>query len=234
MQFNRLHHQKISHVLSSLDKKKLLDSSCYFGGGTAIALRYGEYRESVDIDFMVSDINGYRFLRNESTNPGGISNLFSFTHMIDTSADVRADQYGIRTFLRVMETSIKFEIVLEGRIKFGVPEYSDDLPGVPCLNSIDLIASKLLANSDRWGDVSVYSRDLIDLAMMTCDKGDWGQALLKASSAYGEAIKNDLFKAIAMFLQQPMYVQRCCKNLKIGIAPSGLIDRVRRLEKYVV
>ena len=65
MQFNRPHHQKIAHVLSSLDKKKLLDASCYFGGGTAIALKYGEYRESVDIDFMVSDLNGYRSLRNE-------------------------------------------------------------------------------------------------------------------------------------------------------------------------
>ena len=140
MQFNRPHHQKIAHVLSSLDKKKLLDASCYFGGGTAIALKYGEYRESVDIDFMVSDLNGYRSLRNESTNQGGIANLFSAMNLIDASADVRADQYGIRTFLRVMETSIKFEIVLEGRVKFDLPEYSDDLPGVPCLSNVDLIA----------------------------------------------------------------------------------------------
>jgi len=189
MQFNRPHHQKIAHVLSSLDKKKLLDASCYFGGGTAIALKYGEYRESVDIDFMVSDLNGYRSLRNESTNQGGIANLFSAMNLIDASADVRADQYGIRTFLRVMETSIKFEIVLEGRVKFDLPEYSDDLPGVPCLSNVDLIASKLLANSDRWGDVSVYSRDLIDLAMMTLDKDEWDQGLTKSSGAYGEAIK---------------------------------------------
>lgn len=234
MQFNRPHHQKIAYVLSSLDKKKLLDASCYFGGGTAIALKYGEYRESVDIDFMVSDLNGYRSLRNESTNQGGIANLFSAMNLIDASADVRADQYGIRTFLKVMETSIKFEIVLEGRVKFDLPEYSDDLPGVPCLSNVDLIASKLLANSDRWGDVSVYSRDLIDLAMMTHDKDEWDQALTKSSGAYGEAIKKDLVKAMDMFLRQPIYVQRCCKNLKIDIPPSSLIDRVRHLEKYVV
>jgi hypothetical protein len=36
---------------------------CYFGGGTAMALRYGEYRESVDIDFLVSDLAGYREMR---------------------------------------------------------------------------------------------------------------------------------------------------------------------------
>ena len=28
------------------------------------ALRYGEYRESVDIDFLVSDLASYRHLRN--------------------------------------------------------------------------------------------------------------------------------------------------------------------------
>jgi hypothetical protein len=30
-----------------------------FAGGTAIALRYGEYRESVDIDFLGSDLASY-------------------------------------------------------------------------------------------------------------------------------------------------------------------------------
>ncbi|MBM3349738.1 MAG: nucleotidyl transferase AbiEii/AbiGii toxin family protein, partial [Betaproteobacteria bacterium] len=29
---------------------------CFFGGGTAITLRHGEYRESVDIDFLISDV----------------------------------------------------------------------------------------------------------------------------------------------------------------------------------
>ncbi|MFM8338733.1 MAG: nucleotidyl transferase AbiEii/AbiGii toxin family protein, partial [Fluviibacter sp.] len=28
---------------------------CYFGGGTAIALRYGEYRESVDIAVVCTE-----------------------------------------------------------------------------------------------------------------------------------------------------------------------------------
>jgi nucleotidyltransferase AbiEii toxin of type IV toxin-antitoxin system len=32
-------------------------------GGTAIAFRYGEYRESLDLDFPVSDRDGYRALR---------------------------------------------------------------------------------------------------------------------------------------------------------------------------
>ncbi|MGK0399132.1 MAG: putative nucleotidyltransferase component of viral defense system [Gammaproteobacteria bacterium] len=35
-----------------------------FAGGTAIALRYGEYRESVDIDFLAS----YRYLAIQSVS----------------------------------------------------------------------------------------------------------------------------------------------------------------------
>lgn len=51
--FKRAHHQLIAQVLCALDGKLLREANCLFGGGTAIALRYGEYRESVDIDFLV-------------------------------------------------------------------------------------------------------------------------------------------------------------------------------------
>jgi predicted nucleotidyltransferase component of viral defense system len=44
-----------------------------FAGGTAIALRYGEYRESVDIDFLASDLASYRYLTIQS-----ISRVFKY------------------------------------------------------------------------------------------------------------------------------------------------------------
>lgn len=56
--FERPHHQRIAHVLATLDADALRQHACLFGGGTCIALRYGEYRESVDIDFLVSDAQG--------------------------------------------------------------------------------------------------------------------------------------------------------------------------------
>ena len=46
MQFERPHHQRIAHVLSALNGETLVQHGCLFGGGTCIALRYGEYRES--------------------------------------------------------------------------------------------------------------------------------------------------------------------------------------------
>ena len=62
--FIRPHHQQIAKVLESLDADLLKQHNCLFAGGTAIALRYGEYRESVHIDFLVSDLASYGHLRN--------------------------------------------------------------------------------------------------------------------------------------------------------------------------
>jgi hypothetical protein len=46
--FTRLHHQAIAQVLHALDGDLLREHACLFGGGTAIAMRFGEFRESVD------------------------------------------------------------------------------------------------------------------------------------------------------------------------------------------
>jgi hypothetical protein len=37
-----------------MDGKFLAQAKCYFGGGTQLALAHGEFRESRDIDFLVS------------------------------------------------------------------------------------------------------------------------------------------------------------------------------------
>jgi hypothetical protein len=233
MPFMREHHQKIAHVLNSLNHEKLSNAHCYFGGGTAIALKYGEYRESVDIDFMVSDIHGYRQLRSDATDPGGLANIFSTLSQIDTSQEVRADQYGIRSAVKVMGSSIRFEIVLEGRITFDQPGDADKIHGVQCLNVADLIASKLLANSDRWGDASVFSRDLIDLVMMKFTTTEWQSGFAKSTRAYGESIHRDLIKACDAFLNKPIHVQGCLSRLKMNIPPTVLVDKVRDLKSFL-
>jgi hypothetical protein len=233
MPFMREHHQKIAHVLNSLNHEKLSNAHCYFGGDTAIALKYGEYRESVDIDFMVSDIHGYRQLRSDATDPGGLANIFSTLSQIDTSQEVRADQYGIRSAVKVMGSSIRFEIVLEGRITFDQPGDADKIHGVQCLNVADLIASKLLANSDRWGDASVFSRDLIDLVMMKFTTTEWQSGFAKSTRAYGESIHRDLIKACDTFLNKPVHVQGCLSRLKMNIPPTVLVDKVRDLKSFL-
>ena len=94
--FSRPHHQRIAKVLEALDGDLLHQHHCLFAGGTAIALRYGEYRESVDIDFLVSDLASYRYLRT-SVREQGFQALMRHTDagQLQTS-DIRSDQYGIK------------------------------------------------------------------------------------------------------------------------------------------
>ena len=151
-------------MLAALDAPKLEAHHCLFGGGTAMALRYGEYRESVDIAFLVSDLAGYRALRQALTDAAGVRNIARPGATLIATREVRADQYGIRTMLEEDGVQIKFEIVLEARIDLEQPPTdADRLCGVAALTPLDMAASKLLANSDRWRDDAVHSRDLIDL-----------------------------------------------------------------------
>jgi hypothetical protein len=85
-------------------------------------------------------------------------------------ADFRANQYGIRTQAIVAGARIKFEIVLEGRIELAVPGDSDRICGVSTLTPLDMAASKLLANADRWRDDGVFSRDIFDLERIRPDQ----------------------------------------------------------------
>lgn len=73
--FKRPHHQKIATVLDAMNADLLRQTKCYFGGGTAISLQLNEFRESMDIDFLCADQNGYRKLR-ESVFTHGLGELF--------------------------------------------------------------------------------------------------------------------------------------------------------------
>jgi hypothetical protein len=61
--FERAAHQRVAALLGALDVEHLQRSKCVFGGGTRIALELGEYRESRDVDFLVSDADAYASLR---------------------------------------------------------------------------------------------------------------------------------------------------------------------------
>ena len=126
--FQRPHHQRIARVLSELNGPLLRKNNCLFGGGTAIALRYGEYRESVDIDFLVSDVTSYRALRQLLTGPVGMMAIFNpGVSAVNQTRQVQADQYGIRTAVSVDGQPIKLEIILEGRMELAAPAPTGEL-----------------------------------------------------------------------------------------------------------
>lgn len=228
--FNREHHIRIAMILQSLDVELLNDNSCYFGGGTAIVLSHNEYRESLDIDFLVSDKKGYQTLRN-LLNENGINAITRKNMELISVKGIRADQYGVRTMLLVDKTEIKFEIVLEGRIQLEKPQPKDCICGVTTLSSLDMACSKLLANSDRWHDNSVFSRDLIDLAMLDVSRATLKSAIEKAAEAYGESIERDLGKAIQNLANHHGRLEECMNALKIEGVPKALLwSRIRNLK----
>jgi hypothetical protein len=233
--FERPHHQRIAHVLGALNAPLLRQSNCLFGGGTAIALKYGEYRESVDIDFLVSDVSSYRALRQLLTGPLGIGALVrEGATALTQTRDFRADQYGIRTMLLVAEQKIKFEIILEARIALATPTAKDEICGVATLTPLDLATSKLLANSDRWADDGVFNRDVIDLGMMKPPLTLLRQAVAKAQGAYGQAILQDLDKALQRLQTRHDWLERCMQATAIHLPKAVIWQRLRALRRILV
>jgi hypothetical protein len=234
MQFERPHHQRIAHVLTALNGATLRQLGCLFGGGTCISLRYGEYRESVDIDFLVSDAAGYRELRQLLTNPDGLA---AITHPhampLVTRREVRSDQYGIRTQVQMDGQAIKFEIVREARIALEPPAPIDAICGVSTLTSLDLATSKLLANSDRQADDGVFSRDVIDLAMMGLPLPILRAALTKSEQAYGPSVAHDLGKAIDRLQNRSGWLERCMQVMSMRLPKAVLWQKVRALRRIV-
>lgn len=234
MQFERPHHQRIAHVLNALDGATLRQHGCLFGGGTCIALLHGEYRESVDIDFLVSDTAGYRELRQLLTGPSG---LVAITHPravpLIALREIRADQYGIRTQVQMDGQAIKFEIVREARIALEPPGAKDAICGVSTLTRLDLATSKLLANSDRQADDGVFSRDVIDLAMMDLPLPALRAALAKAELAYGASIARDLGKAIDRLQNREGWLVRCMQVMAMQLPKAVLWQKVRALRRIV-
>jgi hypothetical protein len=229
--FKREHHQQIVQVLQALDACMLREHHCYFGGGTAIVLRRGEYRESVDIDFLISDIDAYRALRRQLQEQQALECLFGVARgPLLNVLEIRADRYGICTMLPMATTRIKFEIVFEARIVFELPGPGDQVAGVSTLTEIDLAASKLLANVDRWADAGVFSRDVIDLAMLELSKRDWGKAFEKAGSAYGDAVGRDVHKAVEKLKGHPDRLSKCLSALAVDVPQAVILDRLKRLD----
>lgn len=223
--FERVHHQRIEQVLEALDARLLLKHRCLFGGGTAIALANGEHRESVDIDFICCSIDGYREIRG-LVGGGGIGALMNGA--ISLLREPRIDQYGIRCVLQVAREPIKFEIIFEGRVQFADPLPEDRICGVWSLALQDKVATKLMANSDRWADAGVVSRDIIDLAVLADAAGTLDPlGVAKAVRAYGPSVLKDLDKARTHLLDHPGRLRECMKKLGMTLPEANLRQRLQ-------
>lgn len=206
-------------MLSKLNAPLLAEHNCWFGGGTAIVLANGEFRESVDIDFLVSDRQSYRQLR-QIVRDRGLDALT--TRELELGRPPSVDGHGIRASALVAGVAIKIEIIHEGRIDLDTPSPDDEICGVRILTRTDQVASKLLANDDRWADTSTFSRDLIDLAMMRPDAAALKAGAHKAVDAYGKTVGESLNKAVSYLQERPHRLDEYIRALKID-APRAVV-----------
>lgn len=182
--FGKPEHRIIAEALGLMDRDFLTANQCWFGGGTAIVMKLGEYRRSLDLDFLCADASGYRELRTRASELGVRA---FFPEPVEAVRDFQVDQYGLRTVVRLREQTIRFEVVREGRIDLR-GHFDDDL-GIPALVPADMFAEKLLANADRSQDRAVAYRDAFDLGMLVrAYRQIPTEALDKAQAAYGPDI----------------------------------------------
>ena len=130
--------------------------------------------------------------------------------------EVRADRYGIRTFLDIAGSKVKIEIVLEGRVQL----HGESCMGLtlPCLDRVSCFAEKFLANADRGTDEAMLGRDVIDLAFML---EGWGttparQGATLARQAYGDVVDRAASAAAKQLLDRKDYLKRCISALGIS------------------
>lgn len=232
--FEHPHHRRIARVLSALNGDLLREANCLFGGGTAMALRFDEYRESGDMDFLVSNLESYRLLRQSLTGDEGFSGLLRPDgERFRLAREIRADQYGIRTALLLDESLIKFEIVLEARIQIEAATGKDKVCGISTLTLLDMATCKLLANADRWSDDGVFSRDVIDLAMMSPTLPLLRKAVQKAQGAYGPAVTRDLERAIDRLQHRQDWLERCMQVMGMTLPKAVVWSKIRALRRVL-
>lgn len=129
--------------------------------------------------------------------------------------ELRTDQYGIRTLIEIDGQAIKFGIIHEGRITLEPAGPKDQVCGVATLTALDMVTTKLFANADRWADRVVYSRDIIDLAMIAPSGRLMQQAIAKASVPYGDSVRESLNKSIDYLRENPHRLDECQQALKM-------------------
>lgn len=211
MSFTLGHHKAISKALFNFNSKYLADNKILFGGGTRIALELGEYRESVDIDFICPDRSSYRAVREQVTNTtlgALVSNDFNYIR------EVRPDRDAVRTAIEVDGVKIKLEFVSFDNYQLK-PASNTGLFPVPYLDQMSCFYTKLLANADR--KLSPPCKDIFDLLAM---RKHWGaipnEAVEHSATHYGlPTIVNGLTLALNDIMARPDYYRTAASGMGI-------------------
>lgn len=216
--FLRPEHAALGTALELLDGAFLERCRCWFAGGSAIVLRFGEYRITRDLDFFVSDRDGYVTLRKRLSERGILGVLRTECPAV-TMRDPIIDRVSIRTVLKIDATPVRLEIQYDPGLELS-PDPKFSPAGIRALSLEDLYALKLLANADRHADPASASRDIVDLLAMERlgrDLFDPAAGLAKAERFYGPLVGAAREKAEER-LRQPGVIETVREFL--GLTPD--------------
>lgn len=219
--YKRPRHERIAVLLRALDADLLRRCACLFGGGTALVMRLGEYRDSDDVDFLCADASGYGALR-DAVSASGLQALLANDAggRITVARPVRPDRYGLRGAFAVDGQPVKIEIISLCYIGLH-PDAATQVEGLATLGTQDAFATKILANADRWADGDTHMRDFVDMLVLMRHDGPLPTAALDAvCAAYGNSARTALAKAARRFLEEGR-AQACLRGL--GMDPALLV-----------
>jgi hypothetical protein len=225
--FRREHHRRIARALELIKIENLLACGCLFGGGTAIVLQLGEYRESVDIDFLCGSIRDYGNIRRGVYDQGS---AYLFRDGVKLSRELMQGKSEMRAAIDLEdgERPVKFEIITEGYLGGLLPSQSS-VCGVPCLHPQDTMATKLMANADRGLDSAHNFRDLIDLLMVVRTFGPMQEETLrKVRAGYNTTAEQGLLKTVALLDDQPALLQRAFSALALDPDAANYVVEMLR------
>ena len=96
-----------------------------------------------------------------------------------------------------------------------------------------MATTKLLANSDRQADDGVFSRDVIDLAIMQPKLALLRAAMAKVEAAYGPSVSRDLTNAINNLQLREGWLERCMQAMLIDMPKALLWQKVSLLRRVI-
>lgn len=187
----------------------------------------------MDIDFLVSDKKGFSDLRQLIRRGGFPSLIQPERNQIDSWTPFSQDQYAFRGRVEIANHSIKFEIVFESRIDLSSPIPNLQLAGTPTLNRVDLAATKMLANSDRWLDDATFGRDILDLAFLDLKAREFDAALHVTAEAMGDIVRDELTASLRDILERPGRLDRCINALSFAPSKAAATQKLNHLRNLL-
>lgn len=238
--WTKKHHNNIWDIMKSIDIETINKSGLVFAGGTLCALRYGEYRESVDIDFFTNIENQKNFsLFQQNIINGNNGNIL---------LQNQNSKYGIniiryeRNFLQLLiknnhknnpnedakDVKVEFvcsEVPLVGKTLFK---------GVLSLSPIASIACKLIAYKIRGKELSSQKKDLIDLLILKHHESTLcfnnGMSIAQKFYGSGSSIEQTLYKEALQIVESPEnFFAICDKHLIDDNTKKTLLSELKEI-----